>query len=169
MDKVKIGKIVGTHGLKGELKIRSNSDFSEERFKKGNYLIVRYQGIDLEFEIVSSRVHKGNYLVAFKENQDINLVEKYIGAMVYGYKDESLLDDDEYFYDDLRGLQVKSTEGIVIGPVTSIYDNGRHNILNIDYHGKNVAIPYVEAFIKDIDLDNKEITVALIKGFIDED
>lgn len=169
MDKVKIGKIVGTHGLKGELKIRSNSDFSEERFKKGNYLIVRYQGIDLEFEIVSVRVHKGNYLVAFKENQDINLVEKYLGAMVYGYKDEALLDDDEYFYDDLRGLQVKSTEGTVIGPVTSIYDNGRHNILNIDHHGKNVAIPYVEAFIKDIDLDNKEITVALIKGFIDED
>lgn len=169
MDKIKVGKIVGKHGLKGELKIRSNSDFSEERFKKGNSLLIRYQGEDLEFVIVSSRIHKGNYLVAFKDNQDINLVEKYVGSFVYGFKDKELLNDDEYFYDDLIGLQVKSVEGNLIGKVISIYNNSRHDILNIDYNGKNVAIPYVDAFIKDVDLDNEIITVQLIKGLIDED
>lgn len=169
MDKIKIGKIVGTHGLKGEVKIRSNSDFSEERFKKGNFLIVRYQENDIELEIVSSRVHKSNYLISFKDNQDINLVEKFIGSFVYGFKDKELLDDDEYFYDDLIGLEVSSTDGKMIGAVTSIYDNGRHDILNIDHNGKNVAIPYVDAFIKSVDMDNKVITVELIKGLIDED
>ena len=74
MDKIKIGKIVGTHGLKGEVKIRSSSDFGEGRFKNGNFIIVSYQGNELELEIVSSRVHKSNYLVSFKDNQDINLV-----------------------------------------------------------------------------------------------
>lgn len=169
MDKIKVGKIVGKHGLKGELKIRSNSDFSEERFKNGNSLLIRYQGEDLEFVIVSSRIHKGNYLVALKDNQDINLVEKYVGSFVYGFKDKELLNDDEYFYDDLIGLQVKSVEGNLIGKVISIYNNSRHDILNIDYNGKNVAIPYVDAFIKDVDLDNEIITVQLIKGLIDED
>ena len=53
MDKVKVGKIVGTHALKGELKIRSNSDFSNERFKKGNSLYIRYHGNDIELEIIS--------------------------------------------------------------------------------------------------------------------
>lgn len=169
MDKIKIGKIVGTHGLKGEVKIRSSSDFGEERFKKGNFIIVSYQGNELELEIVSSRVHKSNYLVSFKDNQDINLVEKFIGSFVYGFKDKDLLDDDEYFYDDLIGLEVSSIEGKKIGIVTSIYNNGRHDILNIDYNGKNVAIPYVDAFIKDVDIDNKVIIVELIKGLIDED
>lgn len=169
MDKIKIGKIVGTHGLKGEVKIRSSSDFSEERFKKGNFLIVRYQENDIELEIVSSRVHKSNYLISFKDNQDINLVEKFNGSFVYGFKDKELLDDDEYFYDDLIGLEVSSTDGKMIGAVTSIYDNGRHDILNIDHNGKNVAIPYVDAFIKSVDMDNKVITVELIKGLIDED
>ncbi len=75
MDKVKVGKIVGTHALKGELKIRSNSDFSNERFKKGNSLYIRYHGNDIELEIISSRFHKNNYLVAFKDHQNINLVE----------------------------------------------------------------------------------------------
>lgn len=169
MDKIKIGKIVGTHGLKGEVKIRSSSDFSEERFKKGNFLIVRYQENDIELEIVSSRVHKSNYLISFKDNQDINLVEKFIGSFVYGFKDKELLDDDEYFYDDLIGLEVSSTDGKMIGAVTSIYDNGRHDILNIDHNGKNVAIPYVDAFIKDVDVEKKIIVVMLIKGLIDED
>lgn len=164
MDKIKIGKIVGTHGLKGEVKIRSSSDFSEERFKKGNFLIVRYQENDIELEIVSSRVHKSNYLISFKDNQDINLVEKFIGSFVYGFKDKELLDDDEYFYDDLIGLEVSSTDGKMIGAVTSIYDNGRHDILNIDHNGKNVAIPYVDAFIKSVDMDNKVITVEWLRG-----
>lgn len=169
MEKLKIGKIVGTHGLKGELKVRSNSDFADERFKRGNEVIISYQNQDIVFEVITSRIHKGNYLISFKGNQDINLVEKYIGCFVYGYKDEELLDDDEYFYDDLIGLQVVSTDGKVIGPVTSIYDNSRHDILNVDYHGKNVAIPYVDAFIKEVDLDKEIIMVELIKGFIDED
>lgn len=169
MDKIKVGKIVGKHGLKGELKISSNSDFANERFKKGNSLYIRYQGEDLEFIIVSSRIHKGNYLVAFKDHQDINLVEKYVGSFVYGFKDKELLNDDEYFYDDLIGLQVKSVEGQLIGKVTSIYDNSRHDILNVDYNGKNVAIPYVDAFIKNVDLENGIITIQLIKGLIDED
>ena len=72
-----------------------------------------------------------------------NLVEKFIGSFVYGFKDKGLLDDDEYFYDDLVGLEVSSIKGKKIGIVTSIYNNGRHDILNIDYNGKNVAIPYV--------------------------
>ena len=97
------------------------------------------------------------------------MVEKYIGSFVYGYKDDELLDADEYFYTDLIGMQVVSTEGTKIGPVTSIYDNTRHDILNIDHNGKNVAIPYVDAFIKDVDVEKKTIVVMLIKGLIDED
>lgn len=48
-------------------------------------------------------------------------------------------------------------------------DNTRHDILNIDHNGKNVAIPYVDAFIKDVDVEKKIIVVMLIKGLIDED
>lgn len=169
MEKIVIGKIVGTHGLKGELKIRSNSDFANERFKKGNEIIIKYQNQDIKHQIITTRIHKGNYLVSFKDNQDINLVEKYIGSLVYANKDKELLDEDEYFYTDLIGLRVISTDGQEIGPVTSIYDNSRHDILNIDYHGKNVAIPYVDAFIKEVDLEKETIIVELIKGLIDED
>lgn len=169
MDKIKVGKIVGTHGLRGEVKIRSNSDFADQRFKKGNDLIIKSQNQEIILKIATVRVHKGNYLVSFENYQDINLIEKYIGSFVYGEKDQSLLDDDEYFYSDLVGMKAISTEGKEIGVVTSVYDNNAHDILNIDNHGKKIAIPYVDAFIHEVDLERKIITIKLIKGFIDED
>lgn len=169
MNKIKVGKIVGTHGLKGEVKIRSNSDFADERFKVGNDLIIKSQNQEIVLKIATVRMHKGNYLVSFENHQNINLIEKYVGSFVYGEKDQSLLDEDEYFYSDLVGMKAVSTEGKEIGIVTSVYDNTAHDILNIDKHGKKIAIPYVDAFIHEVDLENKVITIKLIKGFIDED
>ena len=168
MDKVKVGKIVGTHALKGELKIRSNSDFSNERFKKGNSLYIRYHGNDIELEIISSRFHKNNYLVAFKDHQNINLVEKYVGYNVYGLKEDVELDDDEYFYDDLIGCQIINNDQ-EIGKVESVYFNGAHDVLTVQTANKKIAIPYVDAFIENEDIENKKIFVHLIKGMYDED
>ena len=90
MEKLKIGKIVGTHALKGELKIRSFSDFNDQRFVVGHKLYLN-EIVD-PFIIKTVRVHKGNYLISFEGLQDINLVEKYVGYNVYGLKEDVELD-----------------------------------------------------------------------------
>ena len=91
MEKLKIGKIVGTHALKGELKIRSFSDSNDQRFVVGHKLYLN-EIVD-PFIIKTVRVHKGNYLISFEGLQDINLVEKYVGYNVYGLKDLDCLKD----------------------------------------------------------------------------
>ena len=168
MNKLKIGKIVGTHGLKGELKIKSNSDFNEQRFKKGNCLIINYNNQDEELTIATVRVHKGNYLISFKDLQNINFVEKYLGCFVYGKKEDIELDDGEFLYSDLIGCVVVNNNDN-IGVVDSITTNGPQDILVVKTDKKNILIPYVDAFIKDVNIDRKEIQVELIRGFIDED
>ena len=144
MEKLKIGKIVGTHALKGELKIRSFSDFNDQRFVVGHKLYLN-EIVD-PFIIKTVRVHKGNYLISFEGLQDINLVEKYIGYNVYGLKEDVELEDDEYFY-----------------------FNGAHDVLTVQTANKKIAIPYVDAFIENEDIENKKIFVHLIKGMYDED
>lgn len=166
MEKLKIGKVLGTHALKGELKIRSYSDFNDQRFVIGNKLYLN--NIETSFIIKTVRIHKGNYLVSFEGLQDINLVEKYVGSTVYGLKEDVVLEDDEYFYDDLIGCTVKENDQI-IGTVESIYFNGAQDILNVKTTKKTIAIPYVDAFIVDEDIENKVIEVQLIKGMYDED
>lgn len=166
MEKLKIGKVLGTHALKGELKIRSYSDFNDQRFVIGNKLYLN--NIEDPLIIKTVRIHKGNYLVSFEGLQDINLVEKYVGSIVYGLKEDVVLEDDEYFYDDLIGCKVKENDQ-VIGTVESIYFNGAQDILNVKTTKKTIAIPYVDAFIVDEDIENKVIEVQLIKGMYDED
>ena len=154
MEKLKIGKIVGTHALKGELKIRSFSDFNDQRFVVGHKLYLN-EIVD-PFIIKTVRVHKGNYLISFEGLQDINLVEKYIGYNVYGLKEDVELDDDEYFYDDLIGCQIINNDQ-EIGKVESVYFNGAHDVLTVQTANKKIAIPYVDAFIENEDIENKKI------------
>ena len=175
------------------LAVRGNEIYAQDEdgaflydFKTMNYNVEQYKVFMRKtglFDMITNHIVNNlvDYALGIETGLDSNgrknrgghqmedLVEKYIGSFVYGYKDDELLDADEYFYTDLIGMQVVSTEGTKIGPVTSIYDNTRHDILNIDHNGKNVAIPYVDAFIKDVDVEKKIIVVMLIKGLIDED
>lgn len=166
MDKLKIGKILGTHALKGELKIHSNSDFDDQRFVVGHKLLIENQ--KEEFIIKTVRFHKGNYLVSFEGLQNINLVEKYIGLNVYGYKKDIKLEEDEFFYGDLIGCTVEENNK-KIGEVISVFNNGAHDILSIQTDTKTFSIPYVDAFIDETNIEDKIIKVNLIKGFLDED
>ncbi len=166
MEKVKIGKIVNTHGIKGELKVKSLTDFPEERFAKGQIVTIRFQNQNIEMEVLKHRYHKGHILVAFKDYEDINLVEKYKGCDLYCDKDPSLLDEGEYYVDDLIGCQVYNYDQY-IGDVSDVQLYDHHDILVVQ--GKQrIMIPYVEAFVKEEDIDHKRINVELIEGFIDE-
>jgi 16S rRNA processing protein RimM len=169
MNKMKIGKIVGIHALKGELKIRSTSDFSEERFHVGNVIGIEFQKDIIFLEIISKRIHKGNYLVTFKGHQDINLVEKYIGCLVYANKDETLLEEDEYYIEDIIGTKVYLEDERCIGEVKNIIFNGRHDVLMIEGEFGKVSIPYVEAFVKEEDINNHRMMVKVIPGMLHED
>lgn len=170
MKKLVVGKILNTHGLKGELKIKSSSDYGEQRFKKGATLYLTFQNQELALEIATSRIHKGNYLVSFQDLADINLVEKYKGLEVWAAKDEDLLDEGEIYYDDLIGCKVEDEAGVCLGEVTDMMETAAHDILVIKtVANKKAMIPYVDNFIVEVDLDKEVIVIANMAGLIDED
>ena len=78
-----IGEIIGTFGIKGELKVFSESDFIDYRFRKGALVKIVSKKEKLEVEITSMRIHKNNVLITINNWNDINLVEKYVGSKVY--------------------------------------------------------------------------------------
>ena len=166
MEYVIIGEIVNTHGIKGELKIKSSTDFIEERFKKGNHVFLSDHGNMIEMEVLAHRFHKGHVLVTFKGYQDINLVEQYKGCLLYANKDTELLVDGEYYVGDLIGCEVYNY-GELIGTLKDIQLYEHHDLLVVEGK-KKILIPYVEAFVKEEDIENKRIDVELIEGFYDE-
>ena len=66
MEFLQVGKIVNTHALQGEVKVVSNSDFKEERFKKGSQLYIDFNGDHIEVVVATHREHKGADLLKFK-------------------------------------------------------------------------------------------------------
>lgn len=78
-----IGKIVATFGIKGELKVYSESDFLDFRFRNGAKIILRNGKTTKEVEVTSSRVHKQYTLITVNHLNDINLVLNYVGSSIY--------------------------------------------------------------------------------------
>lgn len=165
---IEIGKIVNTHGLKGECKIYSSTDFDEERFAVGNQIHVKYNKEDLLLKIATFRKHKGMVLISFEGLQDINCIEKYKGSSIYVNEDElhDLEENEVYFY-QLVGCLVKDEEGNELGEITEILETAAHDIIRVKQEGrKDLLIPYVERFIVEEDVEKKVIIVSLIEGML---
>jgi len=166
---INIGRIVNTHALKGELKIESWSDFDEIRYEKGNTVYIAHEGEYLPVTVHSYRTHKGYALVAFEGLLDINLVEQYKGDLV-AIKDEDRheLEEGEYYVDQLIGLMVEDEAGRHIGEVISVEEtSGAQNNLRVKRENNSDAlIPFVPAFIKNVDLRIKCITVHVEEGLL---
>lgn len=164
-----IGKIINTHGLKGEVKIRSYSDFDAERYAKGNTVYIAYEGNYLPFQTATYRVHKGYPLVSFQNYQDINLIEKYRDCEIYiDRKTRKPLKDGEYYRDELTGLQAVDEEGNSIGEVIAVEETyGAQNNLRIARKDQNdVLVPYIPEFIVKVDLKNHQIVIHAEEGLL---
>lgn len=155
-----VGNLVNTHGIKGEVKIKSNIKHKELVFKKNNQLYIDQEVLTIN----SYRVHKLYDMITFKEINDINDVLKYKGKKVYIDKKE--LNSDVLFDDDYIGLEVYSDR--FIGTIFEIMNNGSQDLFVIKNNSKTYFIPNVSEFVKSIDLENKKIYINEIKGLIDE-
>lgn len=169
MEYICIGKIVNTHGIRGELKISSYSDFDSVRYKKGNTVLIFHDGAYVPVKVVSFRTHKGFSLVAFEGLQDINLVEQYKNDEVFiNEKDRQPLRNGEYYRSDLEGLQVIDEEDHPVGVCLQVEEtNGAQNNLRIrKSDGSEVLIPYVKSFIREVSLEQRYIRIHVIEGLL---
>lgn len=162
MKYLEVGKIVTTHGIKGEVKVQVITD-NISRFEKGNCL---YIGENKEKIIVDSyRIQKNMVLLAFNGITNINDVLKYIDKMLYVDVDE-IRDDEEIYYDDLIDCVVKVDEE-EIGTVIDVIEVPQGEILKIQKNnGKIALVPYVDEFIIDVDIENKVILIDPIEGLL---
>jgi 16S rRNA processing protein RimM len=162
MEKILIGKLVNTHGLRGEVKIMSESDFKDERFKKGSKLFLG----ELEVTVKSHRTHKNFDLVVFEEFNNINLVEKYKGTEIF--VDKSLLselEEDEFYYHELEGLEAFDGDEL-IGTIVEVRDMPSSTMLIVKMKTKRVYIPFVDEFIGEVDLEAGTIQINVIEGLL---
>ena len=167
MDYVIVGKIVNTRGLKGTLKVISNSSFIDERFSKGNKLFIDVNGELKEMEVLSSSKDPKFIYVTFKGYEDINLVEKYKGCdLKFPIENLRELEEDNYYYYQLMDCEVYLNETL-IGKVVSIETSHKNEMIRIkDKENKEHLVLFMKQFVKDVDIENKKIYLNDVEGLL---
>ena len=152
MNKIILGKYVNTHGIKGEIRIKSNFKYKERVFQIGNEIIIN----DIKYFISSYRKHKNYDMVTLKGIDDINKIPFNKNTLVYIDK-EKYLNESDYLDSDLIGFIVYNSE--IRKEVLDItYLNNNKKLLKVN----NGYIPF--ELIEKIDLLKKEIKIMEVSG-----
>lgn len=161
-----IGKIINTHGIKGELKIYPLTDSLDRFF----HLEKVYIGDSKKEVIIKEvKVHKGFAILSFKNLENINDVLKYKEQFIYvDKKNRVKLQENHYFISDLIGCKVLLQDGKELGLLIDVLQGGANDVYVVLTHEKKeFLIPAVSEFIKVIDIDKNLIVIDPIEGMIE--
>ena len=168
MEKVAVGKIVNTCGLKGETKVINYSDFTNIRYKKGNVFNVvnEEKNINEELTVISFR-HGDKFLyVKFKDVDTVEKAEAYKESILYIDGEQlNMIDDDTFYHYQLLNMEVYFNDKL-IGKISEITDNGVQDLIRVENNGKSFLVPFVDYFIDSIDVNNKKISLVNIEGLL---
>lgn len=170
MEWYNVGKIVNTHGIRGEVRVMATTDFPDERFAVGSELAIFMpkSKTPVMVKVESHRKHKNFNLLTFEGYPNINDVEKFRDGIVkVSERDLTELEENEFYYHEIIGCRVITETGEEIGAVTEIIETGANDVWTVTpKEGKPHYIPYIEQVVKEIDVDEKLVKIELMDGLL---
>jgi len=161
MDLIYVGKLVNTHGIKGEVRIISDFKYKKDLFKKDSRIVIDNN----KYIIESYRQHKIYDMVTLKDINSIEEANNLKGLNVYIDKNDYIFDG--YLDEDLIGLSVYDKVTLK-GKVVEILKTDLYELLVIEGNKRHM-VPNIKEFIKNIDIENKRIEIEYIEGLDNED
>ena len=167
-----VGHIVGVHGLRGEVKVETYTDFPE-RFDAGNVILVGEQLQKMEIE--SSRPHKTHILVKLKEVRSREDAELLRNQWILIEEEEAAgLEEDHFWIHEILGLSVLTEDGRKLGEVIDVLHTGANDVYVVKLvpaiNGqKELLIPAIADVIKNVDLEQDQMTIALLPGMLESE
>ncbi len=168
-----VGKIVNTHGIRGEVRVQSITGNPDERYKKGSKLVIAMgDGTVTPVKVKSHRVHKNFDLLTFENYPSINDVEQFKMKMLQ--VDEALLpelDEGEFYESEIVGATVIDEAGETVGKIKEILFLPANDVWVVQRQNKkDLLLPYIDSVILNVDKEKKEIIVHILEGLdVDED
>jgi len=156
-----VGKIVNTHGIRGNLKAVSHSD-DPDKFDKLERVIIDGK----EYEIERAQSSKQFVLLKLKGIDDMNAAIRLKGRIMQVPESDALeLDDGEYYIRDIYDMEVYEESGEHLGAICDIIFTGANDVYVVRKEGaKDLLIPAIQSCILDVDVSAKKMTVKLLEG-----
>jgi 16S rRNA processing protein RimM len=163
---LRIGKIVNTQGIKGEIRITPLTD-DIARFDDLNYILI---GDDLliRLDIEYVKYHKNFVLLKLKGIDSINDAEKYKGKYILINREDAItLPKGSYFVCDIIGLTVQDSSGTVLGRVTDIISTGSNDVYTVKNDETEIMLPALKSVVKEINIEQGIMVVEIPEGLLE--
>ena len=165
---LEIGKIVGTHGVRGMVRIQFWCD-SAEFFCKLKKLYLDKEGKD-SLAVVTSKPHGNIVIAALKGIDSIETAEAYRNKVVYMNRKDAGLDDGQYFIADLLGCNVYDADSNKhLGIIGDVSQTGANDVWHIKQGDTEDLIPCIDEVVINVDIENEKVVIRPLKGIFPDE
>jgi 16S rRNA processing protein RimM len=165
---LKIGKIVGSHGIKGMVRVECWCDSPEFLCKFKRLFTAEDEAAVLKIE--KSSPHKNIALVKIKGIDTIEQAEEKRGQILYIFRNDAKLPKGQYFIEEIIGCKVFDVNTKELyGEIADISPTGANDIWHIKNDGKEYLFPSVPHFVDNVDIDGEIIYINPPKGIFDDE
>lgn len=155
-----MGRVASAHGIRGWVKIQPFTEYLDSLLDYDTWWIGREHGPWREVKVEQSEVHNKTLAALLAGCPDRNAAERLKGQLIAVPRSElPEQDEDEYYWSDLIGMSVVNEAGERLGTVANLLETGANDVLSVKGDSGEILIPFVEAAIKKVDLQNKTILV----------
>ncbi len=167
-DRLQVGVIASTHGVRGEVKVFPTTD-DVRRFKKLKEVMTDTGNGVETLEIEGVKFFKQFAILKFRGIDNIDDVMRYKGNALFVSRENAVkLKKDEYFIADLIGLQVVDEEEQEIGVLKDVMETGANDVYVIDHvSGKELLLPAIKECVLCVDLEAGFVRVHVLEGLLD--
>ena len=166
---LEIGKIVNSHGLRGEVKVVPWMDYPED-FAELSCVYIKQKDEYKKLTVSGVKFQKGNVIVKFLAYNDINEILQFKNSVLYADRsDLGELPEGVYYIVDLIGLKVYTESGEYVGEIADVFNAGASDIYDVKRDGKkNLLLPVIDDVVKKVDIENGKVIVNIMEGLDDE-
>lgn len=165
---IPVGKIIGTHGIKGLLKVYSYSGNIESLQSVDTVFLKGKDGTVSGFVKKSVKSHSGGFILGVGEFSDINQVLNLVGSeLCIALSQLPIPDENEYYWRDLIGISVYTDQGVSLGLLADIFETGSSDVYVVRDNSKEYLIPAIAEVITHVDILGKKMIITPLEGLLD--
>lgn len=165
---LEVGKVVGTHGIQGEMRVQPWSDSPD--FLAGFRTFFLDGAGSEKISVCSVRPHGNLVLVKAEGVDSIEGAERFRGRVLFINRDDIALEEGRHFVEDLLGCTVLDADsGKVLGQISDVSATGANDVWHISRGGKEYLIPVIPEVVLSVDTDREEVVIRPLKGIFDDE
>ncbi len=163
-DLITVGRIVAPHGVRGEVRVRLETDFPE-RFEGLRQAYLVQTGRVKAIRITGRRPHRGGMLVMLEGVDTLDAAARLRGAAIAVSRGEAVpLEPGRYYLFEIVGLRVRTVDGRSLGVVAEVMQGPANDVYVVRGDGGEILIPALREVVRQIDRNAGEMVVALSPG-----